>query len=142
MITGAQSEFGAALTICDRCGADTRRPAGAEPDWNARADDNPLEAHFHYQGAYGSLRHDFDYWKAELCEECAGAVRAFIDAGSARGVTVIDRLDADERFCREILGREASEVPRPIDEDTRARFTRWFSETYGVLPVRVVDDAI
>lgn len=124
------------LVRCDRCGRDCRAT-----DEHPRFDDehaNALEGHFFYQGCYGSTRADLELWKAELCEDCTVAVRAFIDAGpsaaeqaagrpcTGRGVTVIDNLiDEEATFAAEQgYGSGDELLPRGFDVDLEERQRR------------------
>lgn len=85
------------ISRCQRCDGDLRRPAGAEEDWQAADHDNQLQGHFSYMGAYGSLRYDYELWKAELCESCCEDLRRWIDNGKGEGVFVVDTLEVAEK---------------------------------------------
>jgi hypothetical protein len=64
---------------CDRCGESCR--LGVEP--HAQYECAQLSADWGYWSA-----HDTQSWRADLCESCAGEVRAMIDAGAGVGVRV------------------------------------------------------
>lgn len=94
---------------CDRCDRDCRA-TDEHPEFNPEFA-NPLTAHFQIDGCYGSVRYDLQTLVADLCEDCATDVAAFIDSGRpdapggparGRGMTVVDEGPEQHlAYCRE-----------------------------------------
>jgi hypothetical protein len=89
---------------CDRCGASVMEQVDSTDTEALRPitdTHNALLASFNLSGEYGSTRFDGDEWHADLCEDCAVAIKDFIDAGPGPGVDVAIGFDwtpaADEK---------------------------------------------
>lgn len=132
MLLPEPNSHGQAQVSCDRCGRDCR-DTDEYPD-SSRTDPyaNPLEASVRLHGCYGSTRYDMLLLAADLCEDCATELFAWVDAGPGVGTQRIDMLEADRLFCLEELGEDPSLVVRggPDQERLRARFAAWFQRRF------------